>query len=685
MQEEAQFYLNVARFHPLIVHMPIGILFFALILELLKHWKKRTDLDFSISAALLLGAASSIFAAITGWLLSEEGGYQPEALFWHKWMGISLTIGSLIALLFHLTKSEKLQRFSFPTLLITSILLIITGHLGGNITHGEDYLFTKPPEEVTLSGDINQVQVYEGLIAPILTRKCNSCHNQSKTKGDLIMTTYAGLFAGGKSGGIFDFADVENSELLKRIHLPNTDDKHMPPEGKLQLTEDEMTLLAWWIKNKACERCIVSEITEKEEVQAILDALENSEPKYDVDPLNEKDFEELRALNISVYPVAEDHPMVLINLAYRTDLDKADFKKLRSIAENVLEFNLAGSNLNDELAENLSYFKNLRKLQLQNTSISNDALKYVSELENLESLNLYQTEISDYGIEELMKLSKLEQLYLWQTKASAEFVEKLQKNTAELTIQYEIPDDIFGNNALISPEIKVSNPIFSDRTTVELSSGLNGVSIYYTTDGSNPDTTSLRYTEPFQISESLVLQSVSYKQGWRISEPSTKKLIKVGTVPKKVRLQRPPNEAYAGNGAQSLIDRKKGTQDFRDGLWLGYQGESLLAILELDGTKKVTEVVVSALSDQGSWIFYPKSIEVYVSLDGENYELAGQLDIPLLKPELFVSGMEYFEVPVDLDKAVSAKITVKSHITNPDWHSNPGEKCWLFVDEILLL
>lgn len=684
MQEEAQFYLNIARFHPLIVHLPIGILFFALILEVLKRWKKRTDLDFSIRTALFFGTASAVLAAITGWFLSEEGGYESDALFWHKWMGISLAVASLTALLFHIAKAEKLRRFSFTMMLLVAALLMITGHLGGNMTHGEDYLFSKPPEEVTISGDIDQVKVYQELVAPILTNKCNSCHNESKTKGDLIMTTQAGLFVGGKSGSIFDFVEIPNSEILKRIHLPKAAEDHMPPEGKLQLTENEIALLSWWVKNQACVDCLVGETTGKEEMQAVLDEYLNKEPEYDVDPLSKRQLAELRAENISVSAVAEDHPMVLVNLSYRKDLGKKTFKLLRSIAENVLELNLAGASVDDVLAKNLSSFTNLRKLQLQNTSITDEALKHISELEYLESLNVYQTEVSDQAINFLLDMPALKQVYLWKTKVSAEAINEMQAERPELAIQHEISDEIFGKNVLGPPVFSAENPIFKGATVVTLSSFLSGVAIYYTLDGSQPDTLSSRYTEPLKIEESMVVKAVNYKQGWTISEPAETQLMEIKTIPINISLEGPPSEKYKANGPLSLIDGKKGTSRFTEGLWIGYEGEDLTATLELSGEEEITEVTVSALSEQGSWILYPKSIEVLSSADGKTFRPAGELQIPLEEAAVLISGMQYFKVPALIGTSKFVRVIVKSHLSNPDWHPNPGGKCWIFIDEILL-
>ena len=425
--QEPGFYLNIARFHPLIVHMPIGILFFAFALELVKRWKKRTDLDFSIGIALFLGAASSVAAVVTGLMLADEGGYEAAALNWHKWMGIVLAVVAVLAFVNHAKK--YVGQYQFPILALVSTLLIFTGHFGGNMTHGEDYLFSRPVDGTILIQNIDEALVFDQIIQPILDTKCNSCHNPSKAKGELIMTTTAGLLAGGKGGAIFDFEDHLNSSFLKRVALPMDDDKHMPPKGKAQLTEDEVALLQWWISHEACVECRVADLGARESLNDILQKFSQPAAKVaydDVDALSKKDFLKFQEAGIAVQPVAEDNPMVIVNLAFRKDLQENGLKPLQSIAENVLELNLAGSDFTDEQSGQLSRFTYLRKLQLQHTAISEQTIASLKELQYLESLNLYGTTVSDAVIPLLKELPGLKNLYVWNAKTTPAGLEELK-------------------------------------------------------------------------------------------------------------------------------------------------------------------------------------------------------------------------------------------------------------------
>ena len=86
------------------------------------------------------------------------------------------------------------------------------------------------------------------MVLRILESHCTSCHNPGKLKGELKLDTYEGVMAGGESGPVVVAGEPDASELVKRVHLPLDDKAHMPPKGKAPLTDDETTVLAWWIE-----------------------------------------------------------------------------------------------------------------------------------------------------------------------------------------------------------------------------------------------------------------------------------------------------------------------------------------------------------------------------------------------------------------------------------------------------
>ena len=131
---------SLGRMHPLVLHFPLVVLmlysFWILIVEKKESSKWNEDLADTL---LLIGIVTAAIAAFSGFVLSQEGGYEKEAIFWHKWLGIVISIVSIIWYGFQ----KYLPPWKIPAKLISVsllLMLLIGGHLGGNITHGEDFL-----------------------------------------------------------------------------------------------------------------------------------------------------------------------------------------------------------------------------------------------------------------------------------------------------------------------------------------------------------------------------------------------------------------------------------------------------------------------------------------------------------------------------------------------------------------
>ena len=174
----------IAHLHPVIVHLPIGILLFGVILMIYQHFSS-VDLNAAISLAFLLGSISAIAACFAGWLLSLSGEYDAALILKHQWTGIATAIfGCLVCFL---------KQYRKLLLMLLVVLITITGHFGATITHGENYLFNtskktilnkqdtikNQPKEITSivsngkdSIKIVKYNIYENEIAPILKTKC---------------------------------------------------------------------------------------------------------------------------------------------------------------------------------------------------------------------------------------------------------------------------------------------------------------------------------------------------------------------------------------------------------------------------------------------------------------------------------------------------------------------------------
>jgi uncharacterized membrane protein len=193
--------LFFGRFHSLIVHLPIGILLFAALLELLSTTRKNENYELAIKIALLTGAFTAFLAALAGYFLASTGSYDDQALFWHQWLGISIGFVALFA--WWLKQSARLRQIVNKTranqwVAATVLLLIgVTGHLGGNLTHGNNYLTEYLPTPLrswlgtpvsqstvqSLPSNVNSVVVFAHIIQPMLRSKCVACHQAGTRRG----------------------------------------------------------------------------------------------------------------------------------------------------------------------------------------------------------------------------------------------------------------------------------------------------------------------------------------------------------------------------------------------------------------------------------------------------------------------------------------------------------------------
>ncbi|HVG16553.1 MAG TPA: c-type cytochrome domain-containing protein, partial [Chitinophagaceae bacterium] len=275
----------IGRLHPLFVHLPIGILLMALLFSLLAR-KEQYTLSHSIMKLVWsIGSFFSLLSCITGYLLSFSGEYEEGSVNLHMWLGISVALVSVF-----ITFKVYQRRFDILyTILCVGLLLLIagTGHYGGSLTHGEEYLTAalySDEDEPAASmikplANVQEATVYKDVVVPILQSRCYSCHGPKKQKGKLRMDTPEHLLKGGKNGEILIPGNSTESELMKRVLLPLEDDDHMAPKGKLQLTKNQVVLLKWWIEGGASFEKKVKDLAQNDKLKPILAALEGAEEK----------------------------------------------------------------------------------------------------------------------------------------------------------------------------------------------------------------------------------------------------------------------------------------------------------------------------------------------------------------------------------------------------------------------
>ena len=446
---ESSFSLFIGRFHPVFVHLPIGFLLLAMLMEFFNSKVRSQNMDTAILFSLKLGAASTVVAAGMGWLLANEGGYNESHLFWHRWLGISVGVLSFIAL------AVKSDIIAIPEgvykigLLGMLGLLMATGHLGGNMTHGASYLteylpFGSSPKAPAQKAFNNpdSVFVYQDLIQPMLKKRCFECHNQDKDNGGLQMQTADLLGKGGDGGPVLTSGKAIDSELFKRITKDPTSKKFMPTGDKTHLGFDEVKLIGWWIDEGASFNTSISEMSIPKDVKRILEnnlKVSLTKKSYvetaTVVAVTTTVMGNLTELGFSGSPLASGNNFLDIRYNKLGETPSAsDLATLAQAKEQITWLNLANRNISDDMLSTIGAFTNLTRLQIQQNPITDKGITALANLKNLESLNLYGTKITDAALSTLEQLPNLEKLFLWQTKVTQEGVESLQSKLPKLKV-----------------------------------------------------------------------------------------------------------------------------------------------------------------------------------------------------------------------------------------------------------
>lgn len=257
--------LFFGRFHPMVLHFPVSVLASLLLLEIIALFKGSKGLSLARYVLLALGTHTAVVAAVLGLFLATGGGYDPETLFWHKWLGVAVAAMALLAsgLKIAIIKgSFSLKPVYIGILIFSNICLMFAGHEGANLTHGKTYLFKYAPDWIAdLAGygkdkkkedSPSAEDTFTTKILPILEEKCFKCHAEEKQKGDYRLDNYADLMKTGESEiePVVPYVPAA-SYLVELITLASDADEVMPPDGKGELTDAEIMTIIRWVANGA--------------------------------------------------------------------------------------------------------------------------------------------------------------------------------------------------------------------------------------------------------------------------------------------------------------------------------------------------------------------------------------------------------------------------------------------------
>ena len=442
------------RFHPAVLHLPIGIFVWVMVHECMAAFgfSKNTS-----RTAMGFAAGSAVAASLLGILLYYSmPEYDAELAQRHMDRGIAFTCLALATWLVKIWVDAAAGRgaFIYRGLLLGSAgVMTAASHDGASLTHGSTYLTEYAPAPLRkllglpeksssspADGDLAAQPVYQAVIAPILQAKCYQCHNADRQRGKFRMDEYDLLLAGGNDGAAIVPGDSGASNLIDRIELPEEDELHMPPEGKKDLAAHEVTLIKWWIDQGASSDALLTSLTTSDEVRAALAMVTDAAAVPVVEDIAEQtapvmsdelkaEFERLRgefpaALNLESQ---SSTGLTFTAAGLRGTFGDEDLAKLEPVLPSIVSMDLSGTSLTDEGAKLLSKATGLKSLRLSETAVTEASLDTLAKLTELESLNLYGTPIGSPAVLKLAALENLRKLYLWRTQVDAAGVLQLEE------------------------------------------------------------------------------------------------------------------------------------------------------------------------------------------------------------------------------------------------------------------
>jgi len=421
------------RFHPILVHLPIGILAFGIILVFLSKKDSTKHLD-SIRLAFLIGGIAAILSSISGFLQYQNEGFSWDTVQFHLIFGWATVLASFW-LFYEVNKSTSFPKNFKPKSAGLFALILFTGHLGGNITHGEEYLIeVLPPEMQSLLGykiksekglvlpeqGWEQLAYFDQVVQPILNQNCKSCHNPKNLKGELDLTSFEALMKGGKDGSILTGGNLEESVLFSRLILPKDNEDHMPPKEKRQPEKEAIELIKAWVELGGNTTSKLGDANIKaESLEPFFHRVEKPfYPKGNVEKASSESLAQLKSEGFFAEPVSESSNWLMISCVNFQGFSDQDWPKLEAIKTQIVYLDLTGTKITDLVLDSLQTLPNLTVLKLNQTGVSGSKLETLNSNQYLKHLYINKTQIATDGIRVLNNHPSLEKIFAFDTPIS---------------------------------------------------------------------------------------------------------------------------------------------------------------------------------------------------------------------------------------------------------------------------
>ena len=494
-----QFIWFLGRFHVLVLHLPLGILTLAVALEILTRFKPFQFLKVALAPTWIAGALSALATVALGYMHASEDSFQDmPAVEMHRWAGVTLcAVTCIIALL----RTRMLPAPTWPKwagpegvfapvyrtiqpvfapgsrldkgydklwiapVAVIVCLMVITGHLGGNLTHGDTYLVQYAPGPIRmLAGlpanagprpkpkDLASADLFLDVVQPALDQRCSGCHNNSKKSGGFSVATYDTLMKGGNKGPVIVAGNLAGSDLFHRVNLAPDSNDFMPKDGKTPLNKNEIAAVGAWIQAGAPKTALVGGLklasADANAIQAVIGAQGGGgnddsvafTPEPGEAPLpvvaeaDKAAVAKVVGESFIVRKVAKNSNLVDVDYASLKPVTPEMVADLSKFGPNIMRLNLRHAGMTDAEVKTIASFTNLRTLRLEANPITDAGAKDIATLKAMTYLNLTNTKVTDAGFDALSALPNLHRMYVWGTTITPTAVSKVKAERKDMLL-----------------------------------------------------------------------------------------------------------------------------------------------------------------------------------------------------------------------------------------------------------
>jgi uncharacterized membrane protein/Leucine-rich repeat (LRR) protein len=678
------------HFHPLLLHLPLGIAIFSIILWWLKKSFSGSSFNEIYELTLSLSAVSSVFTALLGLFLSKGQDYDAVMLRNHLWSGVALSFFTWFSW-WAFTNLEKVKPYWTYLQVFGLALMSFAGHAGGSLTHGADYL--NYPDKIKVDEDVQAVitdstAYFQLAVRPILEKKCVSCHKKDKAKGDLILASNPNTTSDVWVAKHANFPEML-AEMAQRIDLPITDKEHMPPRGKEPLEPQEIVILKNWINAGGNTNEILASIQQNHALFADKELLLQSSSKvkiYTFPFLSSKKLASLNDAFTVVRQIANESPALKADFFITKSFELSKLDKLSAAKEQIIHINLSKMPIRDVDLSMITLFPNLEKLILNQTDITDKGIPSLKKLNKIRVLSLSGTEISMKSVPVLATMKSLEEVYLWHTNITEAEYQDIVKKYKNIKWYFGFSPSSTDILPLNGPILENKSLVLLENDSIRFKKSIPGAIIRYTYDGSEPDSLSSKvYSNPLVFSKPVTLSVKIFKPGWISSPTYTFSFFKAGLKPDSTRWLTSPEPEYLGAGVQSLTDNSLGKIDqFRAGNWLGYKNNQMETLFRFKAgdAAAIRFVSVHYGINVQSYILAPQYVELWGGDNERNMTLIKKEVLPILVKEK-LNEVGTSAVILEVKKpARYFKVIVKNVDKLPAFHPGKGDRGWIFIDEV---